>query len=551
METQGESEQGWFRRAHRCAALPIALTLILGTLAHADLEDTIAQQLANTATTLAPNRYPEYTNGDGTWHTTDAATWTSGFFPGAMWLMYHHTGDPAWRTEADRWQMHIPDKASAINNHEIGFITLPSFVLGHALTDDERYRTLALEAATRFASRFHAACGCLRTTFPDSPEGQVKTIIDTTVMLELLFWGSAHGGNPQWASMAHTHARRVAAEHIRSDGSTYHVIVYNATTGARLSGKTAQGYKNESTWARGQAWAIYGFTMAYRYTGDPTLLDAARRVADYWLTHLPPDDVPYWDFEAPNLTTQPRDSSAGAIAASGLLALATLDPDASRRDAYRAQADATLASLTSPAYLTAGPPFAAILQHATHNKPRGIAVDTGLIYGDYYFMEALLRQAGLPPRQPPTNPPPAPPPAPPPPPPPPQGDVILAVKAFSASAHQAGNPPKNTLDNNLNTRWSAEGDAAWIRFDLGTTKTIAGLTIAWYLGTQRRSSFAIQTSGNGSSWTTRWSGQSSGTTAQHEPYDFADVKARYVRIVGHGNTQNAWNSITEVDIYGR
>jgi unsaturated chondroitin disaccharide hydrolase len=336
--------------------------------------------------------------------------------------------------------------------------------------------------------------------------------------------------------MARSHALRAAAEHVRSDGSTYHVVTYEASTGAVTSKGTAQGYNAESTWSRGQAWAIYGFTLAYRYTGDAALLDAARRTADYWLSHIPADEVPYWDFKVPNLTTQPRDNSAAAIAASVLLELGQLDPDGTHRDRYRAQADATLASLASSAYLAAGPLFAAILKHGTGNKPSNVGVNAGLVYGDYYFVEALLRATGLPPCEPPPA-------------PPPQGDAILAVVGVSASGHD-GNVPQNTLDNNLGTRWSANGDPQWIRFDLGTAKSIAGLTIAWYLGNTRRASFAIQTSGNGTSWTARWSGQSSGTTTQHKPYDLAGVTARYVRILGHGNTTNDWNSITEVDIYG-
>jgi unsaturated chondroitin disaccharide hydrolase len=305
------------------------------------------------------------------------------------------------------------------------------------------------------------------------------------------------------------------------------VVTYNRTTGTVISRGTAQGYNNESTWARGQAWAIYGFTVAYRYTGHATLLQAARLTADYWLNHVPADEVPYWDFEAPDLTTQPRDSSAAAIAASGLLELAQHDPDTSRRQVYLAQAQATLNSLSSSAYLAQGTPNKAILLHGTSNKPKGKA-DTGLIYGDYYFLEALTRAQRL------TTPTP---------------DVNLAVVAVTASAHD-GNVPQNTLDNNLSTRWSANGNGQWIRFDLGATKTIAKVSAAWYLGNTRQATFDVQTSSNGTTWTTQFAGMSSGTTTQSETYDFADVAARYVRIVGHGNSQNTWNSITEVDIYG-
>jgi hypothetical protein len=190
--------------------------------------------------------------------------------------------------------------------------------------------------------------------------------------------------------MAVSHALNTREQHVRADGSTYHLVNYDPATGAVQSKGTVQGYSAESTWSRGQAWAVYGFTMAYRETGDPRFLETARATADYFIGHLPADHVPPWDFQAPPVPTPPRDSSAAAIAAAGLLELSRLEPDAGRRQHYFATAQSILLSLSSPAYLAEGTPSQSVLLHGTRNKPSG-SYDTGLIWGDYYFLEALLR----------------------------------------------------------------------------------------------------------------------------------------------------------------
>jgi unsaturated chondroitin disaccharide hydrolase len=171
-------------------------------------------------------------------------------------------------------------------------------------------------------------------------------------------------------------------------------VVFDSGTGAVKRKETVQGYADGSTWARGQAWAVYGFTMAYRESGDARLLAVARRVADWWLAHVPSDGVPYWDFDAPGIPAEPRDSSAAAIAASGLVELSSLEPDSARSATYLSAAKATLTSLSGPAYLAEGTTSRSILLHGTSNKPGG-AYDHGLIYGDYYFLEALLRYRAL------------------------------------------------------------------------------------------------------------------------------------------------------------
>jgi unsaturated chondroitin disaccharide hydrolase len=212
--------------------------------------------------------------------------------------------------------------------------------------------------------------------------------------LELLLWGAANGGDPGWREMALTHARVTGRDLVRADGGTFHVVDYEPATGAvRLRG-TYQGYADGSTWSRGQAWAIYGYTMVYRHTRDPEMLALARKTAAWWLARTPADGVPNWDFDAP---TQRKDSSAGAAVAAAFLELAGYVGEGAEAARYRGAALAALDALSSPAYLASGPSPASILLHGVGHLPAGKEIDVGLVYGDHYFLEAVLRHTPRPP----------------------------------------------------------------------------------------------------------------------------------------------------------
>jgi unsaturated chondroitin disaccharide hydrolase len=341
--------------------------------------------------------------------------------------------------------------------------------------------------------------------------------------LELLLWASKHGGPASLRTEALSHARNLQRDHVRADGSTFHAVWYNPTTGAVLKKDTIQGLNANSTWSRGQAWAIHGFAMLYGETGDPSFLATARSTADWYLAHLPADKVPYWDFSVTD-PNEPRDSSAAAIAASGLLELAHLEPDAARANTYLVAAQASLTSLSSGAYRSDGTTNQAILLHGTRYRTQN-DYDTGLIFGDYFFVEAILRLRWFTPTVAP-----------------------LPVSAVAASATD-GNPASNTTDGNLATRWAATGDGQWIRYDLGSSQNVNKIGIAFYRGSLRTSRFDLQTSTDGTTWTTRLSSLSSGTTDALETYDIPDAPARYVRIVGHGNSEDTQTAITEVQIF--
>lgn len=379
----------------------VAGSLALAGPAAAAIEDTVTDdielardRLAAAAASIPPGRYPVRTAPSGEWITSGPGYWTSGFFPGTLWLIHGATGDPYLRSHAESRLHALEGQKRDTTGNDQGFKLLDSFGNAHRLTGDDAYRRVVLRGARSLASRFGPAVGATRSWGNrNSPDFTV--IVDNMMNLELLFWAAKHGGNPAWYGMALSHALRTMRAHVRGDGSTFHVVDFDPHTGAVKRKRTRQGHARGSTWSRGQAWAIHGFTMAYRETGDRRFLATVRRAADWFISHLPPDEVPYWDFDAPGIPSAPRDSSAAAIAASGLLELAALEPDPARAARYRDSGESIIASLSTPSYLGRGGATQALLLHATQDRPKG-SFDTGLVFGDYYFIEALLRHRSPP-----------------------------------------------------------------------------------------------------------------------------------------------------------
>jgi len=350
-------------------------------------------QLERALAEVPVDRYPNVIREpDGKWHSGPVTAWTSGFFPGCLWLMYKATGDRAWRKAAERRQAGLESQKTRTSTHDLGFMLFDSFGRGYRLTGVDHYRQVVLTAAGSLATRYSRAVGAIRSVNnpPGSDPSDFRVVVDNMMNLELLSWAAEHGGDPRMATFALRHALTTARAHVRADGSTFQLAVLDSRTGAVKRRGTAMGYSDSSTWARGQAWALHGFTTVYRYTRNARVLSAARRVARYFVSHLPSDSVPPWDFDAPQSTNPPRDSSAAAIAASGLLDLSQLEPDAGRSSRDLKAAKAILRSLSSRAYLAEGTKSRSILLHGTSDWRHG-PPDRGLIYGDYYFLEALLR----------------------------------------------------------------------------------------------------------------------------------------------------------------
>jgi unsaturated chondroitin disaccharide hydrolase len=297
-----------------------------------------------------------------------------------------------WKQRAEAWQAGVEVNKTDDSSHDVGFQIFDTFGKDAVLTGDANAKAVTLTAARTLATRYNAKVGAIRSWDARTDTTQYRVIMDNMMNLELLFWASQNGGDPSLATMAATHAKTTARDFFRPDGGSWHVVNYDQNTGAVKSKSTAQGYSNDSTWSRGEAWAVHGFTMSYRFTHDAAFLTTAQNSADYFLSHLPADKVPYWDFSLPSTTGQPRDTSAAAIAASGLVELSSFTTDATRKARYLDGARDILASLSSPAYLADGTTNQAVLLHGTQNKPSG-SYDTGIMFGDYYFLEALQRYA--------------------------------------------------------------------------------------------------------------------------------------------------------------
>ena len=359
-----------------------------------------AIQLSNSVAQIVDtNQYPRYTQTNGVWVTRAPGiyNWVSGFFPGALWLVYEQTGDAHYRSWAERWMAGIAPLQYSTDVDDVGFMINTSFGNGYRLTGNPDWKSAVLQTAQSFSTRFNAAAGCL-STWGAVTNAPFDVFLDTMMNLEVLFRAFDLGGSTNFYNFAYSHAVKTMLNHVRADGSTYHIVEYDGNNGAVLWRGTFAGASDESTWARGQSWAIYGFTMAYRETGDARFLNTAQRVADYYLTNVPPDYVPYWDYQyweyqGPSGIDASRDSSAAAIALSGLLELSQRVTNATDSARYWQAARRIFSSLSSTNYLAQGSISSGILLHGVGETPplSTSEIDVSLIYGDYYFIEALKR----------------------------------------------------------------------------------------------------------------------------------------------------------------
>lgn len=335
---------------------------------------------------------PRTLNADGSLRLSSARDWTSGFFPGELWFMYEYTRDTSWLMQARRYTACIESEKFNGKTHDMGFKIYCSFGNGYRLTHDEAYRDVMLQAAATLATRFSPDVGAIRSWDHNTDKWQYPVIIDNMMNLELLFWAAGASGDSIYYKIAVSHADKTLANHFRPDASVCHVVDYDPETGAVAHRHTHHGYAHESTWARGEAWALYGYTMCYRETGEERYLKQAQRIADFIFAHprLPEDLVPYWDYDAPGIPDEPRDVSAAAVTASALYELAEYDVGAG--ELHRSRADRILSALMGSYRARAGEARGFLLLHSTGSKPHDSEVDVPLVYADYYFLEALLRR---------------------------------------------------------------------------------------------------------------------------------------------------------------
>lgn len=329
---------------------------------------------------------------DGSYRNMPSHWWCSGFFPGGLWMLYEQTRNPAWEKAARLWTAAIKKEQFNKGTHDLGFMMFDSFGQGLRLTKDAEYQKVLLQSAKSLATRFDPTIGLIKSWNSFKGGYTYPVIIDNMMNLELLFWATKVSGDPRFREIALIHTENTIKNHFRPDYSSYHVVCYGPK-GEVLARKQHQGYQDESTWTRGHAWAIYGFTTVAKETGDKRYLEFAQKISDYYLNHpnLPADKIPYWDFSAPNIPNEERDASAGAITASAMFELGQLTGGAKGKQYIQAGIQ-MLNSLASPSYRAAfGENNHFLIKHCVGAKGLNAEIDVPLIYADYYFLEGLNR----------------------------------------------------------------------------------------------------------------------------------------------------------------
>jgi uncharacterized protein YyaL (SSP411 family) len=357
-------------------------------------QTTVLLQKTDSVRNLQPELVSPRTIEKGQLKLVPSKDWTSGFFPGVLWYLYQFNHQDSWKEAARKYTALIEKEQLNGGTHDMGFKIYCSAGNGYRLTRDAHYREVIVQSAKTLSTRFNPKTGCIRSWDHNRDKWDYPVIIDNMMNLELLFAATRFTGDSSFYKIAVSHANTTMKNHFRSDYSSYHVVDYDSVTGQVRKRTTHQGYSDESAWARGQSWALYGFTMCYRETKDVRYLQQAEHVAAFILQHpnLPKDLVPYWDFNAPGIPNEPRDASAAAVIASGLYELSTYSK---KGKYYRAMADKILQSLTRYYRAPVGTNQGFILQHSTGSKPANSEVDVPLNYADYYYLEALLRYRQL------------------------------------------------------------------------------------------------------------------------------------------------------------
>lgn len=323
--------------------------------------------------------------------TSNSGWWCSGFYPGTLLYLYGYTHDETLKQEAIEKLVLLEKEQFNTRTHDLGFMMYCSFGNAYQLWHEEKYKPILLNSARSLATRFNSVTGVIRSW--DFGDWRYPVIIDNMMNLELLTWAAAHSNDPSLKQIAITHANTTLKNHFRTDYSSYHLVDYDPQTGQAIKKQTVQGAADSSSWARGQGWALYGYTAMFRETGITEYREQARHIARFILQHprLPADLVPYWDFDAPGIPHAMRDASAAAVVASALIELAGYVSKKERKR-FRSAAARMLRALSSPRYFAAqGENGGFILQHSAGNIPAQSEMDVPLTYADYYYIEALLR----------------------------------------------------------------------------------------------------------------------------------------------------------------
>jgi len=339
---------------------------------------------------------PESFQGDSL-KTCKSTNWIAGFYPGTLLYLYEATKDKVLYNEAIKKNVLMDKEQYNTGTHDLGFMMYCSYGNLYRISPENKYKEILLNSARSLSTRFNPKVGCIRSWGNSNDTTEFKVIIDNMMNLELLMWATAVTADSSFYNIAVTHANTTMKNHFRPDYSSYHVVVYNPETRKVIKKQTAQGAADESAWARGQSWGLYGFTVMYRYTKDKKYLDQAQHIASFLLNNpkLPKDKIPYWDYNAPGIPNAERDASAGAILASALIELSGYSGIYLSKE-YLEAASIILHTLSDPDYKAAiGTNGGFILKHSVANMNSNSEVNAPLPYADYYYVEAMERYKKL------------------------------------------------------------------------------------------------------------------------------------------------------------
>ncbi|NCD71222.1 glycoside hydrolase family 88 protein [Mucilaginibacter agri] len=336
---------------------------------------------------------PRSINPDGSLILVNSKDWCSGFFPGEMWFLYEYSGNANWKTKAEPFTTTMEAEQTNGGTHDMGFKVYCSVGNAYRLTHDAHYKDVIIQSAKTLCTRFNPTVGCIKS-WDNRKEWKYPVIIDNMMNLELLFEATKLTGDSSFYKIAVTHANTTMKNHFRADYSSYHVIDYDPETGKVMHKQTHQGFADESAWARGQAWGLYGYTMCYRETGDKAYLQQAENIAKFIFSNpnMTKDLVPYWDYNDTAIPNVPRDASAASIMASALYELSACSENGKN---YKNTADKIIKSLNDNYQTKPDSTHGFLLLHSTGHKPAKSEIDVPIIYADYYYLEALLRQKRL------------------------------------------------------------------------------------------------------------------------------------------------------------
>jgi len=359
------------------------------------LQTAVLVKNVDSARIVKPHLVSPRTVEKGQFKMVISRDWTSGFFPAQLWLYYQYTNDKKWLDLAKKYTEDVKVEQFNKGTHDLGFMIYCPFGNGYKLTKDESYKEVIIQAAKSLSTRFNAKAGVIKSWDHNTDKWKFPVIIDNMMNLELLFEATKFTGDSSFYKIAVSHADQTMANHYRPDFSSYHVIDYDTVSGNVRNKLTAQGYANESSWARGQAWGLYGYTLCYRYTKNAAYLAQADAIANYILSSkiTPADGIPYWDYNDPQIPNVSRDASAAAITASALYELAKFSKTNAKK--YKAAADKIVVSLSTKYTSAKGANYGFLLEHSTGHRPAKSEIDVPINYADYYYIEALIRSKGF------------------------------------------------------------------------------------------------------------------------------------------------------------